>query len=119
MKFSNLKIPFNPGFFIGKKILIVAVLFLFLGIFTLVYAGGSRTYDDPIPGEHPWDELSSQADHLAPRPPEIGDILIFPWWGFGRWIIVHPIHIQNRDSVKNQVQINSSNKNGSQFFIFF
>lgn len=119
MKFSNLKIPFDPGFFIGKKILILVVLFSFLGFFSLVYAGGSGSYNDPIPGEHPWDELSSKSDHLAPKPPEIGEMLIFPWWGFDRWIIVRPIHIKNGNSVRDQAQINSSDKNRSEFFMFF
>jgi hypothetical protein len=118
MKFSNLKIPFEPGFSIGKKILTLVVLFSFLGFFSLVYAGESRSYNAPIPGEHPWDELSSQSDHLAPKPPQIGEMLVLPLGGFNRWIEIRPVHIKNGNSKGNQVQINSSDKNRSQIFIF-
>jgi hypothetical protein len=119
MKFSNLKIPSEPGFYIGKKILTLVVLFSFLGFFSLAYADGSRSYNAPIPGEHPWDELCSQADHLAPKPPEIGKILIFPWGGFDRWIIIRSLQIKNGNNQGNQVQIDSSEKNRSQFFLLF
>jgi hypothetical protein len=115
MRPSNPKFSFGPGFSVAKKILSLVVLFCFLVFFSLVYAGGPGP-QDPV-GEHPWDELNSKPNRESPKPPDTGNILIFPCDSFGRWIIIHSPQVKNGNIEKSQIQ--SSDRNRGKFFIFF
>jgi len=124
MKGPNSKVSFNPGFFVGKKILTLVLLFCFLLFFSLVYAGGPGDPDNPAdntptPVEHPWDEVNSQNKDKAPKHPAINEVLIFPRGSLDSWIIIHSAQVKNGDNEKVQSQIHSSDKNRGKFFIFF
>ncbi|MCK4427930.1 MAG: hypothetical protein KAW16_05565 [candidate division Zixibacteria bacterium] len=119
MRTSNPKVSFDPGLFVAKKILSLVVLFCFLGLFGLVYAGGNFDSDIPF-GEHPWDDLQSEADHQPPEPPEISEVRIFPCGGFDGWIIIHlPQKSKGGNMEKDRGQIQTSAKKQSQIFILF
>jgi hypothetical protein len=118
MKRSNPKSSFNPGFFVTKKILALAVLFCFVVFFSLVFAGEPGTPNNPL-GEHPWDDLKSQPDHQPTQPPGTGEVIIFPSGGHGGWIIIHLPQVKDGDSEKDRVRVHSTDKNRSQFFMFF
>jgi len=121
MKRSNPKVSFNPGFFVGKKILTLVMLFCLLLFFSVVYAGrpGSPSENSPLPGEHPWDEVNSDNKDKAPKPQEISEVLIFPHGIFAKWIIIPRLQAKNGEKEKIQIQIHSSDKNRGNFFIFF
>ena len=118
MKPSNLKVTFNPGFSVGKKILLWGVILCFLTFFSLVHAEGPGGPDNPF-GEHPWDELRSGAEHHSPKPPGISTLIIFPCSGFNEWIIIHSPRDGDDNLEKGPAQINSSDKIQGRFFIFF
>jgi hypothetical protein len=116
MRPSNPKFSFDPGFSVAKKILSLVVLFCILVFFSLVYAGGPGNPTDPV-GEHPWDELNSKPHEQSQKPPDTGNVLIFPCDSFGAWIIVHSLQVKNGNIENGQIQ--SSDKNQGKVFIFF
>ncbi|MFQ6003513.1 MAG: hypothetical protein ACE5KJ_07175 [Candidatus Zixiibacteriota bacterium] len=118
MRRSNPKVFFDPGFSVAKKILSLAVLGCVLLFPALVYAGGEFDPDSPL-GEHPWDELQSESDHLPPIVPGINDAIVFPWRDFGGWIIIYFPQSKDRNLEKDQVQVLTSGRNQGRFFIFF
>lgn len=119
MRPSSPKVSFDPGFFVAKKILSLVVLFCFLVFFSLAYADGPDNLDDPVGAEHPWDELRSEPDHQALKPPEISSVQILPRGSFGGWIIIHFPQAKDQVVEKDRGQIHSSDKNQCRFFIFF
>ncbi|KPK75028.1 MAG: hypothetical protein AMJ89_04990 [candidate division Zixibacteria bacterium SM23_73] len=119
MRPSNPKVSFDPRLFVAKKILSLVVLFCFLVLFSLVYAGGNSDSDIPF-GEHPWDDLRSGADYQYPEPPKISEVKIFPCGGWDGVIIIHlPQKSKGGNMEKDRVPIQPSAKNQNQIFILF
>jgi hypothetical protein len=117
MKRLNSKVSFVPGFFVGKKILTLGVLFCILAFFSWVYASGPG-YNNASVGEHPWDE-NSEVDHQPPKFPAIYNVLVFPSGSFDGWIIVGFPQVKSEGNEKSRIQINSSDKKRGSFVIFF
>lgn len=119
MRVSNLKISSTPGFSVTKRILSLVVLGCILVFFSLVYADGPGTPNDPL-GDHPWDELKSKAEHQPPKPPSTADMIIFPSPKLGSWgIIIYAPQVKEHNIEKDGAPIHPSSRNRGQFFIFF
>ena len=116
MKRSNPKLPFDPGFSVARKILLLIVLGCFLVFFGLIHAGEAFDPNNPV-GEHPWDELKSGANHQPPR--HANEMIILPCGHFGGWIIIHSPQVKDGDTQKGQVKTNSSDRNQGKFYILF